>query len=84
MKPAQKMEKGARKGFDVAEDRDICMRISVQRFYEEREWKRASRIQYMQSCVHQMRWSIFSRASRGNWEIQETPAEDEDNRLSTP
>ena len=43
MKPAQKMEEGARKGFDVAEDRDICMRISVQRFFEgsdEHQWKR--------------------------------------------
>jgi hypothetical protein len=39
MKPAQKMEKGARKGFDVAEDRDICMRISVQRFYQVHQWK---------------------------------------------
>ena len=43
MRPAHKMEEGARKGFDVAEDRDICMRISVQRFFEgsdEHQWKR--------------------------------------------
>jgi hypothetical protein len=75
MRPAQKMEEGARKGLDSAEDWDICMRISVQRFYEEREWKRASRIQYMQTCMYQMRWSIFSRASQGSCGIHETPGE---------
>jgi hypothetical protein len=34
------MEEGARKGFDVADDWDICIRISVSCDYDERQLKR--------------------------------------------
>jgi hypothetical protein len=54
MKPAQKMEEGARKGLDAADDWDICMRISVQRFYGERVWKQRAQNPIYANLRYQM------------------------------